>query len=134
MSIAKTKATRRNDESKIQQGCVRWFRSQYRKKWRLLFAIPNGAKLSGTQKQRAIQANRLKAEGMLPGAADLFLAIPSGDLCGLFIEMKTEKGRQQDSQKEFERSVIPEGYGYVICRSFDDFKSAVENYLESGVY
>ena len=134
MSIAKTKANRRNEESQIQQACVRWFRIQYRKQWRLLFAIPNGAHLAGTSKQRAIKMRVMKAEGLLPGAADLFLAIPSGDLSGLFIEMKTASGKQQDSQKDFESAVVPVGYGYVICRSFDQFQTIVRLYLESGQY
>jgi hypothetical protein len=126
----------RHEESKIQTACVTWFRitPKYRKVYNLLFSIPNGAKLAGNQQQRARQGKRLKSEGLVPGVADLFLAIPSGDLCGLFIEMKTKKGRQQDSQKAFERSVIEAGYGYVICRSLEDFQNAVLEYLNNGNY
>ena len=123
-----------HEESRIQKACVLWWRLQYRKKRHLLFAIPNGAKLAGDQKRRAITGKRLKEEGLVPGVADLFLSIPSGDLCGLYIEMKTKTGRQQDSQKEFERAVREVGYGYAICRSEKDFERIVTQYLNNGTY
>lgn len=100
----------------------------------LLFAIPNGSKLAGNQKQRAIQGKRLKAEGLVAGVADLFLSVPSGQYHGLYLEAKTEKGRQQDSQKAFEESVLSAGYGYAIFRSEAEFISIVTTYLEEGYY
>lgn len=134
MSIQAQKKTKSHTESKMQQSCVTWYRLQYRKLRLLLFAIPNGSKLAGNQTQRAIQGNRLKAEGLVPGVADLLLAVPSGDYAGLFMEAKTEKGRQTDGQKEFEAAVLEAGYGYVIFRSLDEFKVTVKTYLDKGIY
>lgn len=125
---------RSNEESRIQKACVQWFRLQHSRKKKLLFAIPNGAALKGDAKQRAIQMNRLKAEGLVPGAADLFLSIPSGDLAGLYIETKTEKGDQSELQKDFEIEVVAVGYGYVLARSLDQFINIITNYLEHGNY
>lgn len=125
---------RKNIESQIQSGCVRWFRIQYPKFQMLLFAIPNGAVLKGDKKRRGMQMNRLKAEGLVPGSADLFLSIPSGDLSGLYIEMKTPKGRQSENQKRFEEAVLGAGYGYALPRSLDEFMKVVKNYLEYGNY
>lgn len=100
----------------------------------LLFAIPNGAVLKGNAKQRGIQMNRMKNEGLVPGVADLFLSVPSGELSGLYIEMKTRKGNQSPNQKIFELSVIKAGYGYVLARSLDQFMEVVRKYLEHGDY
>ena len=92
----------RQTEHNLQSNCVKWFRIQYPKFQKLLFAIPNGAVLHGTTEQRRRQGAKLKREGATPGAADLFLSIPSGDFRGLYIEMKTPKGKQSKLQKEFE--------------------------------
>lgn len=124
----------KTDESILQCQCVAWFRWQYPKLDKLLIAIPNGAMLHGTEKQRAIQANRLQSEGAVWGAADLFLSIPSGDLSGFWIEMKTPKGRQSDRQKAFEIAVTEKGYGYAMPRSFEEFQVIVKSYLETGKY
>jgi hypothetical protein len=76
----------------------------------------------------------LKKEGLEAGVSDLFLSIPSGDLCGLWLECKTKTGRQQDSQKEFEAAMLSRGYGYAVFRSEDEFKQIVKSYLADGTY
>ena len=129
-----TKRRRKSLESQVQSGCVKWFRLQYPKFKMLLFAIPNGAVLKGDYVQRAKQMNRLKSEGLVPGSADLFLSIPSGDYSGLYIEMKTPKGRQSENQKKFEESVLSVGYGYALPRSLDEFMKIVKSYLDNGEY
>lgn len=78
--------------------------------------------------------NRLKSEGLVPGSADLFLSIPSGDYSGLYIEMKTPKGKQSESQVKFEEAVLGAGYGYALPRSLDEFMKIVKNYLDNGEY
>lgn len=134
----------KRSEASLQSACVRWFRLQYPRKWRMLQANLNGAHIapvSGPRfrhlseaARRGIAWKRLEEQGAVKGAADLFLSIPSGDLAGLFIEMKTEKGRQSDDQKEFEAAVITEGYGYAMPRSLDEFRRVVQLYLEKGDY
>jgi hypothetical protein len=109
-------------ESGIQQSCVRWFRLQY--PGHILLAIPNGGR------RGKVEAAIMKGEGVLSGAADLFLALPSGVHHGLFIEMKTAAGRQSPAQRDFEKRVIMRGYGYVICRSVDEFVQTVNDYLK----
>lgn len=122
-------------EHEIQSRCVRWFRQHYPQKARLLFAIPNGADLGGKDRiARAKNWGKLEAEGAVKGAADLFLAIPSGSLSGLFVEMKTPKGRQSLDQKQFEMAVIYGGYGYALPRSFEEFERVIRRYLELGEY
>lgn len=113
----------RHQESIIQQNCVKWFRLQYPKLARLLFAVPNGGA------RRPIEGKIMKAEGTLAGVSDLILLYPSKGFHALCIEMKTEKGRQQPSQKLFQRAVEEMGYKYVICRSFEDFLGEIRGYL-----
>ena len=85
--------------------------------------------LYGDERQRAITGRRLKAEGALPGAADLFFSFPSSGKHGLYIEMKTETGTQQATQQTFEQAVTAKGYGYVMPRSFEEFQAEIERYL-----
>lgn len=121
-----------HEESRIQIECVKWFDYAYPNLRLNLFSIPNGGKRS------KFAGGIQKAEGMRAGVADLFLAVSQvveddrGRTWwyGLFIEMKTPKGTQKDTQKDFQNAVEAELYKYVICRSFDDFKKEVENYLK----
>lgn len=135
-AVDKPKRKNRHRESDLQKACVKWFRVKYPKWRKLLFAIPNGAVFAGTDWQRKVQGKRLKDEGAVPGAADLFLAIPSGEYPGLFIEMKipTSKSNQSPEQEEFEKSVVGMGYGYAIPRTSLQFENIVTSYLEKGEF
>ena len=115
-----------DEEHRIQTACVEWFRVSHPKYRNLLFAIPNGGR------RDAVTGRKMKEEGVLAGVADLFLALPSDGKHGLFIEMKTKKGTQQQSQKDFQNSVTKQGYEYAICRSLDEFSRVVIDYLRYG--
>ena len=116
---------RNHTESQLQKSCVMWFRLQYPKLRSLLFAVPNGGARS------AVTGAILKAEGVLAGVADLLLLVPSREYHGLCIEMKTAKGRQSTTQKQWERAVTLQGYKYIVCRSFADFVEQIKGYLKS---
>ena len=111
-------------EHRIQCDCVRWFRLQYPAIASLLFAVPNGG-----SRNRA-EAGRMKMEGVTAGVADLILAIPNHEHHMLFIEMKTPKGVQSQTQKEWQRAVEAVGAEYVICRSLEEFMLKVNHYLD----
>ena len=117
----------RNDESRLQRACVTWFRLQYPRYKRLLFAVPNGGARS------AVTGAILKAEGVVPGVADLILFLPRGGRHALCIEMKTERGRQSERQREWQEAVEREGYEYALCRSLDDFARVVRCYINGSV-
>ena len=108
-------------ESQLQINLVKWFRLKYPE--HVMYAIPNGGKRS------VITAAIMKAEGVLPGVADLFLMQPNKDYHGLYIEVKTEKGKQSPYQKEFERKAKQKGYDYQVCRNFDEFQEIITKYL-----
>lgn len=124
----------KQEERKLQAKCIMWFRLQYPNFARLLISIPNGTRFTGSEKQRAIIGKRFKEEGMMPGASDLFLFVPSGELHGLAIEMKTPKGTQSPNQALFEAAIIEQGYGYVMPKTFEQFQRAIQMYLECGEY
>ena len=107
-------------ESKIQQSCVQWFRLAYREPKYLIFAVPNGGR------RGKIEAGIMKGEGVRAGVADLVVMT---DNKLFFVEMKTEakSSRQTDTQKEFEQIVSNLGFNYYICRSFDEFKTIIDN-------
>lgn len=110
-----------NQESRLQQACIKWVRYQYPDL--IVYAIPNGGK------RNAVTGAILKAEGVLAGVADLFVAKAIPHHHGLYIEMKTAKGRQADSQRAFQQAVTREGYRYELCRSFEQFVAIIRTYL-----
>lgn len=126
--IAKSATKRRkrpsDEEHRIQRACVRWFSIKHRLLKGRLFAVPNGGK------RDAITATKLKEEGVVSGVADLILLIPNQSYGALLIEMKTKKGRQSQSQIDWEHLITNKGeYKYVICRSLDEFIKEVEDYI-----
>lgn len=103
--------------------CVKWFRYAYPKHSLMLFAVPNGGhRHIGT-------ARRLKAEGVVPGVADLLLLVPNHGYHGLAIELKHGKGKQSESQLKWQKSAEEHGYSYVVVRSFAGFCQLMNDYL-----
>lgn len=113
----------KQEEHRIQTAMVDWFRAQYPKMQHNLFAVPNGGR------RDAVTGSMLKAEGVLAGVADLILLKSNRNYGALLIETKTRKGKQRDSQKEWESKITKDGYKYVIVRSLDDFMREVKSYL-----
>lgn len=113
----------RHEESDLQTACVRWFRLQYPSLAPCLFAVPNG----GSRNLR--EAARMKGEGVTAGVADLILLVPRGGYASLCIEMKSAAGRQSPEQKAWQQAVEKAGNRYVVCRSFDEFRAVVDDYL-----
>lgn len=110
-------------ESKLQIQCVTWFKTQYPHLAPLMFAVPNG----GSRDKR--EAAIMKAEGITAGVSDLILNVPAIRYSQLAVEMKDEKGKQSEAQKRYQRYAEAAGVKYIICRSFDDFKEQVSDYL-----
>ena len=114
----------RHIESNIQKNCVAWFRLQYPKIGRLLFAVPNGGS------RNAREAAIMKAEGVTAGVVDVILLLSNGGFTSLCVEFKTPKGSQTTLQKEWQELAENNGSKYVICRSFDEFRTEIFKYLK----
>lgn len=114
---------RNQNESKLQQESVRWFDYQYPKLKLNLFSIPNeGART-------VANGARMKAQGRRAGTADMFLAFNHEFCCGMFIEFKYGKGKQNENQIAFQKAVESEGYRYEVVTSFDQFQNLINSYL-----
>ena|SRR6188768_3841472 len=100
-------------EDQLQAECFQWHWNNFPNERGMLFHVNQKAR-------NAIEGNRMKAIGVVPGVSDLiYLRGP------VFIEMKTEVGTQSDDQKRFEAIATRLGYKYVICRTFEQFKKII---------
>lgn len=115
----------KNPEHKIQADCVRVFRYMHQPLAWKLFAIPNGGA------RNIIVAAKLKAEGVISGVWDMFLAVPKGNYGGLFIEIKAGKNKLTDNQVKFRQENEKE-YAFEVAYSTDEFITAVNNYLTTS--
>ena len=113
----------RHIEEHTQEQCVRWFELAYPKLAGLLHHSPNGGR------RNAREGARFKAMGTRKGFPDLVLFFPAKRFHGLFIEMKTAKGKQQPSQKVWQERAERAGYKYAICRSVEEFVAEINGYL-----
>ena len=111
-------------EHTLQSQCIEWFRLQYPSLLKHLFAVPNARKCDYKT------ANYLRKEGVLSGVADCFLAVPCGDLHGVFIEFKVGNNKQTVNQRDFEIAMISLNYQYWIIKDFDNFINSINNYLK----
>jgi len=89
----------------------------------LLYAIPNGG-----YRHKAVAA-RLKAEGVKAGVPDVCLPVARGGWHGLYIEMKTERGRASKTQMQWLSALREEGYKVAICRGWETARGLIEDYL-----
>lgn len=117
----------RYKEEQTQVACVRWFGLQYPEYALLLHHSPNGGY------RTAYEGKAFKSMGTRAGFPDLIFLLPRGKHPFLCIEFKTDKGRQTESQKAYQSAVESVGAVYAVCRSFDEFKTTIENYLKKNV-
>jgi hypothetical protein len=113
-------------ESRLQVNCVKWFRLAYRHWANHLIHVPNG----GSRDLRTAQ--RLKAEGVIPGVSDLVLFMPNLTHHGLFIELKIKPNKQSEHQKKWQLMVEAMNYKYVLVYSFEDFIVQIESYFDNA--
>lgn len=71
----------------------------------------------------------LKAMGMKNGVPDICLPVRRGQYGGLFIELKTDKGRLRKEQEEWLEELKQYGNLAVVCRSVDEVIAVIKAYL-----
>jgi len=121
---SRTKKRNAQPESVEQEKVIKWARDNeknYPFLW-MLHSSLNGVKLSKTQ------AGKAKASGMLSGVPDLFLPVPKNGFHGLYIEMKSEKGRIMPSQSRYLKTVSDFGYAAFVCYSADEAIEKIKSY------
>lgn len=113
----------KHPESDMQIACIKWFRLQYPRYSKMLFAIPNG----GTRIPK--EAARMKSEGVLSGVPDLMLAVPSHGYVGAFIELKVKPNKPSREQLEWMEQVSNHGYATHVIYGINEFVEWVNYYL-----
>lgn len=75
-------------------------------------------------------AVKMKRAGAIKGWPDLFLAIPTPYLNGLFVELKRRKGGVvSPEQREIHDLLRYHGYQVEVCRGADEAIAAIKRYL-----
>lgn len=103
-------------EARIQQTAYVWFHNTYPERRGMLFEINNNS-------QNAREGMQHRCMGRVKGVSDMCLLLPGGSV--VFVEFKTETGRQSEAQLEWEILVTRNGFRYVIVRSVAEFQQLI---------
>ena len=95
---------------------------------RWLHSSLNGIFIPGNPITRARIINHMKNEGMKNGIPDLFLPVARRGYHGLYVEMKTEKGRPTPEQNEFLEFADAQGYLDKVCVGYEEAVETLEWY------
>lgn len=104
---------RSNNEDNLQKAVIRYFKYQHPKT--LIHHSPNGGK------RDAREGKKFKDMGTIPGFPDLI--IPAWKTA---IELKSEKGKLQDSQRQVLSYLKSIGWLTFVCYSFEEAEKAIE--------
>lgn len=127
MANAKTRKRPTYREDRLQMDCKYWFDCQYPQYRLLLHHSPNEGLLMKHDRDGA----KRKAMGMRPGFPDFIFLMPNRQYPYLAMELKSEKGRQSDHQKEYQQAVENAGGRYRVIRSLDEFMTEIKGYLNN---
>jgi hypothetical protein len=117
-----SRATSEHDE---QKKLIHTIRNELAPKYPILnwlYSVPNGLRL-----HPAITTQMIN-EGAKAGIPDLFLPVKNTNYSGLYIEMKSAKGKLSEKQKEFKLFAESQGFKVVVPRSCDEALSEILNY------
>ena len=88
-----------------------------------LIHIPNGGS------RNIIEAAKFKKMGVKAGVPDLQLLVPNGLIHGLWIELKSRKGKLQPSQRLMMQRLEEQGYLCKVCFGADEAINEIKKYL-----
>ncbi len=127
-SIAPVKLKRRNaqPEAVEQAKVIAWARANERN-YPYLWMLHSS--LNGLKRTKNAQG-KAKHQGMLSGVPDLFLPVKNNYFVGLYIEMKSAKGRVSVEQSRYLKCAAENGYSVVVCYSASDAINTIKAHLE----
>ena len=117
---------RGSPEGAIQSHCIQIAWNEYPETRGIYYAVPNE---NSRGDSNAITGSIRKSYGIVAGVADTYLAMARGGYFGLYIEFKSDVGRQRKEQVEFQQRVEAQGYKYVVVRSVDEWRKEWDEYL-----
>lgn len=80
-----------------------------------------------------IEGRMLKRMGVRRGVADFFLAFPYNGKAGLWIELKTGKGKPTKEQQEFLERKSSRGYECACVWGTDAARDVIKQYLKDYI-
>ena len=131
-AVAKTgepiKLKRRNAQPEAieQAKVIAWARANERN-YPYLWMLHSS--LNGLKRTKNAQG-KAKHQGMLSGVPDLFLPVKNNYFVGLYIEMKSAKGRVSVEQSRFLKCATENSYSVVVCYSASDAINTIKAHLE----
>lgn len=113
-------------EDTEQIAVIQWAQYQIRThpELKLLYHCPNGGS------RNKAEAVKLKQMGVVAGIPDLCLPVPKGIYNGLYIEMKYDRGRLEESQKEMLKQLAAVGHYCVVCYGADEAIKILKEYCD----
>jgi hypothetical protein len=115
------------DESKIQEAVVNYIR------WNLQGVLYTAS--AGGMRTSMSQARKMKRMGYTAGTPDLCILEPKGGYHGLFIELKTPKGRPDPdgNQDRFIAGLKCRGYAACFCYGHQEAIAVIDHYMKGGL-
>ena len=109
-------------EHDIQASFFNWVDNMALFDWRYknIFAVPNA---------RVSHHRYYSNEGMRSGVPDVFVAYPSENHPGLFIEFKSAKGRLSTNQADWIERLKKAGYPCFVINNWEEAVRIVRKYL-----
>ncbi len=87
--------------------------------------------VANERKTSRIKGGRLKKAGVKSGVPDCLVFEPSGDYCGLAIELKVGRNKPSDTQIQFMLDMEKKGWKTAICWDLDSVIDLVDEYLNN---
>ncbi len=114
-------------EAQHQQNIIKWSQQpSIRQVWPEL-ALLHHIKNETTEGPRQVAVDR--AMGVKKGVPDLCLPVPRGQYHGLYIELKTEKGRTSEEQDWWGDHLRLQGYYWGVCHGWRAAVEVIKAYL-----
>ena len=108
-------------EERLQAAVIKYIQLQYPS---IRYCASLGGIYTGIR-----QAVKAKKTGYSRGFPDLQITEARGGWFGLFIEIKTDKGRATRVQKEWVKDLNERGYYAAICKGLDEIIDCIDKYL-----
>ena len=121
---SRTKKRNAQPEAAEQENVIKWARDN-EKNYPFLWMLHSS--LNGLKRTKNAQG-KAKAQGMLSGVPDLFMPVAIGNSKGLYIDMKSVKGRISPEQSKFLQAASDFGYACFICYSAVEAMDKIKGY------